>query len=253
MMSKRKTKINLNKNISAPLALLLVQFFEREKPMKKFCYLITIFIVLTMLCIPACAYNFNGDSLFTIEIPESFVQTEYSDTSFSFENSDGDRFDISFKENDEGFCVKGMSEKDLKAYKENFAKDVETVMDAYELEIESNFISCEKVKTDDGAAALVSVIKTTIKKGERSETYYQKIYEFGGVNNKYTFSLSTTDEKRLDSFNDGFSSIVLNEATLRSTGENIAVYAFVSLIILLIVAGIVRFIRTPEKRRQGKL
>ncbi len=221
--------------------------------MKKLSYLITIFIVLTILCIPVSAYNFNGGSLFSIEIPESFVQTEYSDTSFSFENSKGDVFNITFKENDEKFCAKGMSEKDLTAYKEEYSKDVETVMDAYELEIESEFISCKKVKTNDGATALVSVIKTTLKKDERAETYYQKIYEFGGVNNKYTFALSTTNKKSLDSFDEGFSSIVLNEATLRSTGENIAVYAFVSLIIILIVAGIVRFIRTPEKRRQGKL
>lgn len=231
----------------------MVQFFEREKPMKKLCYLITIFIVLTILYIPVCAYNFNGDSLFNIEIPENFVQTEYTDTSFAFENSEGDIFNITFEENEENFCAKGMSEKDLALYKEEFANDVEKAMEAYELQIKSEFISCEKVKTDDGATALVSVIKTTLKKGERAETYYQKIYEFGGVNNKYTFTLSTTKEKNLNSFDDGFSSIVLNEATLRSTGENIAVYSCAILLSLLFIAGIVRFIRTPEKRRQGKL
>ena len=221
--------------------------------MKKLSYLFTVFILLTTLCAPVSAYNFNGDSLFNIDIPETFTQTDYTESSFSFQNSEGDTFNVSFKANDDKFCATGMNEKDFNSYKQDYAKDVEEAMKAFELEIVSEFISCENVKTDDGATALVSVIKTTLKKDERAETYYQKVYEFGGVNNRYTFSLSTTDEKRLDSFDDSFSSIVLNEATLRSTGENIAVYAFASLIVILIIAGIVRFIRTPEKRRQGKL
>ena len=125
--------------------------------------------------------------------------------------------------------------------------------DAYEIEIKSEFIACEKVKTNDGTTALMSIIKTTLKKGNRAETYYQKVYEFGGVNNKYTFAFSTTDEKRLNDLDDSLNSIVLNEASFRSTGENIAIYLFIALIVLLCVAGIVRFIRTPEKRRQGKL
>jgi hypothetical protein len=221
--------------------------------MKKLCYLITVFILLITLYSPVSAYSFNGASLFDIDIPESFTQTDYTESSFKFQNSEGDIFNVSFMANDDKFCATGMNEKDINSYKQDYAKDVEEAMKAFELEIVSEFISCENVKTDDGATALVSVIKTTLKKDERAETYYQKVYDFGGVNNRYTFSFSTTDEKRLESFDEGFSSIVLNEATLRSTGESIAVYSFVSLIAILIIAGIVRFIRTPEKRRQGKL
>lgn len=253
MTRMTRTKINLNKNISAPLALLLVQFFEREKAMKKICYLITSLVVLSLTCIPVFAYIFDGDSLFTIDIPENFTQTDYSDSSYVFQNSEGDTFNVSFSANEDKFCATGMNEKDIKAHKADYAKDVETAMESFDLEIKSEFISCQKVKTDDGATALVSVIKTTIKKDEIAETYYQKVYELGGVNNRYTFSFATTDEVRVDSFDESFSSIVLNEATLRSTGENIAVFAFGALIIILIIAGIVRFIRTPEKRRQGKL
>lgn len=231
----------------------MVQFFESGKAMKKLSYLITIFIILTILCTPVCAYNFNGASLFSVDIPEAFTQTDYTDSSYAFQNSEGDTFNVSFSANEDKFCATGMSKKDIEAHKADYAKDVETAMESLDLEIKSDFISCEKVKTDDGATALVSVIKTTIKKDERAETYYQKVYELGGVNNRYTFSFSTTDEEKVDSFDESFSSIVLNEATLRSTGENIAVFAFGALIIILIIAGIVRFIRTPEKRRQGKL
>lgn len=230
-----------------------MQFFEGEKLMKKLSFIITVFIFSAILCVPAFAYNFDGGSLFNIDVPEGFVETEYSDSSYLFENNKGDTLNISFSENTEEFCVKNMREKDFNEYKEAFAEDVETVIDAYEIEIKSEFIACEKVKTNDGTTALMSIIKTTLKKGNRAETYYQKVYEFGGVNNKYTFAFSTTDEKRLNDLDDCLNSIVLNEASFRSTGENIAIYLFIALIVLLCVAGIVRFIRTPEKRRQGKL
>ena len=230
-----------------------MQFFEREKPMKKLCCFITIFIFSATLCLPAFAYNFDGSSLFSIDVPENFVETEYSDSSYLFENNEGDTLNISFSENADEFCVKNMREKELNEYKNAFAEDVKAVTEAYEIEINSEFLSCEKVKTNDGTTALMSVIKTTLKKDDRAETYYQKVYEFGGVKNKYTFSYSTTDEKKLNALDDSLNSIVLNEASFRSTGESIAIYSFVVLIVLLCVAGIVRFIRTPEKRRQGKL
>ncbi len=221
--------------------------------MKKLCCIITIFIFLATLCVPAFAYNFDGSSLFSIDVPENFVETEYSDSSYLFENNEGDTLNISFSENVDEFCVKNMREKDFNEYKDAFAEDVKTAMEAYEIEIKSEFISCEKVKTNDGTTALMSVIKTTLKKGNRAETYYQKVYEFGGVNNKYTFAFSTTDEKRLNDLDESLNSIVLNEASFRRTGEAIMLYSFAALIAIIFIAGIIRFLRTPEKRRQGKL
>lgn len=221
--------------------------------MKKLCCIITVFIFSAILCLPASAYNFDGGSLFSIDVPENFVETEYSDSSYLFENNDGDTLNISFSENVDEFCVKNMREKDFNEYKDAFAEDVKTATEAYEIEIKSEFIACEKVKTNDGTTALMSVIKTTLKKGDRAETYYQKVYEFGGVNNKYTFAFSTTDEKRLNDLDESLNSIVLNEASFRSTGEAIMLYSFAALIALIFIAGIIRFLRTPEKRRQGKL
>ena len=230
-----------------------VHFFEIEKAMKKLCYLICLLVILSITGVSAYAYNFNGNSLFNVDIPEGFTQADYTETSYVFTNSEGDSFNISFSANEDEFFVKDMSEKDIAAYKDDYSQDVATAMEAYELDIKSEFISCEKLKVADGTTALVSVIKTTIASDNRSETYYQKVYEFGGVNNSYTFSFSTTDEKRLNSLDNTFSSIVLNEASFRSTGEAIAVYSTAAIIALLFIAGIIRFVRTPEKRRQGKL
>ncbi len=221
--------------------------------MKKLCCFITVFIFSAVLCVPAFAYKFEGGSLFSIDMPEGFIEKEYSDMSYLFENDNGDTLSISFSENVDEFCVKSMKEKDINEYKNAFAEDVKAATEAYEIEIESDFISCQKVKTNDGTTALMSVIETTLKKDGRAETYYQKVYDFGGVNNKYTFTFSTTDEKSLGEFDDSLDSIVLNEAPFRSTGENIAIYSFALIIAVLFVAGIVRFLRTPEKRRQGKL
>lgn len=230
-----------------------VHFFEREKAMKKLCCLISLLVIFSVTSVSANAYNFNGSSLFNVDIPEDFTQTDYTETSYVFTNNEGDSFNISFSANEDEFCVKDMSEKDIAEYKEEYSQDVVTAMEAFEIDIESDFISCKKLKVADGTTALVSVIKTTIASENRAETYYQKVYEFGGVNNKYTFSYSTTEEKRLDSLDNTFSSIVLNEASFRSTGEAIAVYSIAAIIAILFIAGIIRFVRTPEKRRQGKL
>ena len=110
-----------------------MQFFEGEKLMKKLSFIITVFIFSAILCVPAFAYNFDGGSLFNIDVPEGFVETEYSDSSYLFENNKGDTLNISFSENTEEFCVKNMREKDFNEYKEAFAEDVETVIDVYEI------------------------------------------------------------------------------------------------------------------------
>ena len=221
--------------------------------MKKLCYLISLVVIFSVTSISASAYNFDGNSLFTVDIPEGFTQTDYTETSYTFSNTNGDSFNISFTANEKDFCVKDMNKKDIAAYKEKYYQDVTTAMEAYKLDIKSEVVSCEKLKVADGTTALVSVLKSTISNENRAETYFQKVYEFGGVNNKYTFSFSTPEEKRLDSLDDTFSSIVLNEVSFRSKGETIAIYSLAIVIALLFVAGIIRFLRTPEKRRQGKL
>ncbi len=221
--------------------------------MKKFfCLLLTV-ICLWLLCIPTMAYSFNGESLFTIDLPDDFARTNYTETSYTFENKDGDTLSISFIANEEKFCVKDMSEKDIDAYKKEYLKDVEAAMETFELTIESDFISCKKVKMPDNVYALESIMKSTIANTEKKETFYQKVYEYGGIYNKYTFSFSTTDEKKLDSFDKSFETIIVNEIPFKSTVDNIITYGAIGLIVLFILWGIVRFIRTPEKRKQGKI
>ena len=61
--------------------------------------------------------------------------------------------------------------------------------------------------------------------------------------------MCTQDEKRKDSFDEAFNSIDIFEPYIRSVGEDIAVYSVAGFIGLLIVVGIIRFIRTPDKKR----
>ena len=77
--------------------------------------------------------------------------------------------------------------------------------------------------------------------------------EFGGVNYKYTFTYTTDDEKKKDSFNEVLESINIFEAETETNLDKLKGYAIAGAVCALIMVGIIRFIRTPEKRVQGKL
>ena len=64
---------------------------------------------------------------------------------------------------------------------------------------------------------------------------------------------TTSEDKNSDGFNKVFESINIVEDETPSKLDNLPGYAVMGVIALLIVIGIVRFIRTPEKRKQGKI
>ena len=70
---------------------------------------------------------------------------------------------------------------------------------------------------------------------------------------KYTFTYTTDDEKKKDNFNNVFETINIFEAETESNLDKITGYAVAGGLALLLVIGIIRFIRTPEKREKGKL
>ena len=73
------------------------------------------------------------------------------------------------------------------------------------------------------------------------------------VDYKYTFTYTTSDEDKKDRFNEVFASINIFEAETESNFDKLVGYAVAGGLALLVVIGIIRFIRTPEKRAQGKL
>ncbi len=230
--------------------------FERGCFMKKAVSLIFTFILLFSFAVSVSAEEFNGADLFTVDLPEDFEQKGTNVTDFTFSNEAGDTFTVSYSDNtqeDAIFSPADMSKKDIEEYTNALSEESEKVMKDYADDFELKFLSGEKVKQKNGKTALVCQTKTTITQNKKTGIYYQTMYEFGGVNYKYTFTYTTEDETKKDSFNEVFESVNIFEGETESNLDKLVVYALIGGIGLLIFIGIIRFIRTPEKRAQGKL
>lgn len=224
--------------------------------MKKAISLIFSLLMLFSFAISANAEVFNGADLFTVDLPEGFEQTGTSVSDFTFTNENGDSFTVSYSDNTEEdyiFCPANMSKKDIEKYTNALSSESANVMKDYADNFELKFLSGEKIKHKNGKTALVCQTKTTIKKDNRTGIFYQTMYEFGGEDYKYTFTYTTDEEKNKNSFNDVFESINIFEGETESNLDKVTTYAVAGIMALLVFAGIIRFIRTPEKRAQGKL
>ncbi len=224
--------------------------------MKKAVSLIFSLIMLLSFAVNVNAEEFNGADLFTVNLPEGFEQSATSGTDFNFKNEDGDTFAVSYYDNtqkDEIFSPSDMSKKEIEEYTSIVSREAKSVMEAYAEEFNMTFLSGEKVKHNNGKTALVCQTKITIKKNEKEIVYYQTMYEFGGIDYKYTFTYTTEDESKKDSFNEAFETINIFENETRSNSDKLAEYALFAGLGLVIFIGIIRFIRTPEKRAQGKI
>lgn len=224
--------------------------------MKKAVSLIFALLLLFSFAVSVNAVEFNGADLFTVDLPEDFEQTGTSVSNFTFTNEDGDIFAVSYSDNTEEdtiFSPADMSQKDIEEYTKALSEESKTVMKDYADEFEMTFKSGEKVKHKNGKTALVCQTKTTMKKGESTGVFYQTIYEFGCKDYKYTFTYTTSDEDKKPDFNDAFDSIDIFEAETETNLDKLKGYAIAGAVCLLIMVGIIRFIRTPEKRAQGKL
>ena len=224
--------------------------------MKKTVSLIFTFLMLLTFVLSVNAEEFNGADLFTVDLPEGFEQTGTNLTDFTFTNEKGDTFTVTYSDNTQDgeiFSPADMSRKEIEEYTNSLSEESEKVMKDYADDFELKFLSGEKIKHKNGKTALVSQTKTTITKAENTAVYYQTMYEFGGINYKYTFTYTTKDEEKKGKFNEAFESINIFEGETESNLDKITGYAVAGGLALLLVIGIIRFIRTPEKRAQGKL
>lgn len=224
--------------------------------MKKAVSLVFTIFMLFSFAITVNAEEFNGADLFTVDLPEGFEQTGAGATDFTFTDEDGDTFMVTYSDNtrkDGIFSPADMNKKDIEEYTNTLSEEAETVMKDYADDFELKFLSGEKSKHKNGKTALICQTKTTITQNKKDNIYYQTMYEFGGVDYKYTFTYTTDDEKKKDSFKEVFESINIFEGETQSNFDKLSTYAIAAVLALLVFAGIIRFIRTPEKRAQGKL
>ena len=224
--------------------------------MKKAVSIIFVLVMLFSFTMNVKAEVFNGADLFMIDLPDNFQQTGSELSDFSFENENGDTVIVTYDDNtrdDNIFSPADMSQKEIEEYTNTLSEEAETVMKDQIEGFQLKYLDCEKIKHKNGKTALVSHIETTIKMNGKKSVFYQTVYEFGGVNYKYSFTFTTADKEKSNSLTEVFDSINIFEAETESNLDKLAGYAVAGGLALLLVMGIIRFIRTPEKRAQGKL
>lgn len=226
--------------------------FRKEKIfMKKFLKIISAVVCLAcLLTVSVCAYEFDGNSKFTVDIPEDFKNNSDGDI-YSFESEDGKIFSISLEDNTSNLCIKDMKKRDIEEWQSFMENSTEEQMREYGLNSDIDFLSTEKTELADGKVVLSNIIKTDIDGS--GNVYYQKTYVYGGTDNIYTFVYTTTDEDKTDELDSIFASIKVNEEPAAGKWDDPWIYLVAVAMAGLVFAGIIRFLRTPEKRAQGKL
>ena len=189
--------------------------------MKKSFSLILSVVLIFQFIIGVGAYTFNENPLYTVEIPDGFGRVAEN----KFVSDDKGTFTVFITDNaEEKFCVADLDDSEIKEYAEGIAKSGEEGFKSLGM---------------DGSVTVVSA----------EEIRYEKMYEFTCIDNKFSFTYTPEKEEQVNDFDDCFNSIIINEAQIQSVGDKVTTGALYGGIILLLVLGIIRFIKPAKKKK----
>ncbi len=215
---------------------------------KLFCLCLAVFMVASMTVV-ANAVKIEKEQ-YTIELPDSFTEVQES----KFIGDKNDNLSVSIEETPKlSVCVADMSQKEAERYAETIAELSQSAFEVAGRQGSMEVLGATVKEHPDGRKVLVTTYKTTSADSGKETVRYQRIYEFSCVNNKYSFVLTAESEKELDDFEPAFASITINEAEDKGFKGDIGAYITVGIIFGLFIVGIIRFIRTPAKRKAGKI
>lgn len=231
--------------------------------MKKVLCLVLVVTILAQFGVLSSAsyvYDVEGKD-FTVELPDDFDEVE----DMKFIGDDGSNFSVSvreYTEDDEDYCIDKMTDEEIKKRGQTFADLSSLAFASVNREGHFEVISAEKVQHKNGYVAFVMSLKTSAKNKDGETVRYQKVYEFTCKEHIYTFVYTSCEDGSLDAMDESFNSIVIREdekigtfgTFVKKIGpvflkKGLPVIVLVGIILL----GIIRFIRTPEKRKKGKL
>lgn len=214
--------------------------------MKKSFSLILSVVLIFQFIIGVGAYTFNENPLYTVEIPDGFGRVAEN----KFVSDDKGTFSVFITDNaEEKFCVADLDDSEMKEYAEGIAKSGEEGFKSLGMDGSVTVVSAEKLKHTNGKTALVMVFKATAKVDGKEEIRYEKMYEFTCIDNKFSFTYTPEKEEQVNDFDDCFNSIIINEAQIQSVGDKVTTGALYGGIILLLVLGIIRFIKPAKKKK----
>lgn len=217
------------------------------------CLAVSLLMILLFAVIAQGSYVYENEGKnFTITLPDDFDEVE----EMKFIGDDGSNFGVTIKEyteEDKDYCIMDMTEEELKERADVIADVSRLAFATVQREGSIEVVSVEKIEHKNGLNAVVMEFKTTAKTETGETVRYQKIYEFTCAKNIYSFTYTSNEGGGPDDMDEAFDSITVNEAENEGIKGTVKVAVGLLIVVGLIVIGIVRFMRTPEKRRQGKL
>ncbi len=212
--------------------------------MKKF--LVVFFSILLVLqcVIISGAAIYDGDTRYTIDLPEKFRQA--GDNKFSAD--DKSEFSVTFEDNkEEQFSVADMSDKDIEEYIKTMEAESKSVLEEFGVDGSINLISAEKIKHPNGQYALVITLETKYTVAGKTTVNYQKLYGFSCVDNKITFTYTVDSKEELNGIDEAFDSIIVNQQEVESKLDKIMTVAFYTAIVLVMILVVILFVKRRSK------
>ena len=111
-------------------------------------------------------------------------------------------------------------------------------------------VSVSKIKHQSGKTALVILYNTYMVKDGEKVSHLQKAYTFSCEDNVYSFVYTPHNDKDIDKFDSSFDSINIPEPEIKSIVSKIKEACIVAVFFLLIILGIVRFLRKASLKRR---
>ena len=209
--------------------------------MKKIIVLMFAMLFVLQIMPFASAYTYDTNPLYVIEMPEEFKCVK--EDCFVSTGEDDKTFSVTMTpNNEEKFCIADMNDKQVQEYAQNIATQGGEAYKSLGMDGSMEVVSAEKIKHPSGKTALVIVFKTVVKTEGKDKVKYQKICEFSGVDNKFTFTY-TSKKSQIKDMDESFLSIAVNEPQIESRMDKLISAALFGGLILVVLFGIFKFIR----------
>ncbi len=190
------------------------------------------------------AVLYDGDSRYTIDLPEDFRQTGDN----KFISTDESELSVTFEDNkEEQFSVADMSDKDIEEYVKEMEKNAKDVLKEYAVDGSVKILSAEKIKHTNGQYALVMTLESSYTVEEKTTVNYQKVYGFSCVENKITFTYSVDNKDDLNNFDGAFDSVVIKEKEVESKADKIKTAIFYVGVIIATAVVVIIFVKRRSK------
>lgn len=212
--------------------------------MKKFVLVFLSLLIILQCIVISGAVVYDGDSRYTIDIPENFQHVGEN----KFLSDDNSNLYVSFADNtQEQFCVADMSDKDIKEYSDKIVTESKALLLSFGIDADISVVSAEKVKDDNGTYFFIMVLETSYVKDGKTQTDYQKIYEFSGVENKISFTYTTDKKEQMNDMNGAFDSLVIKEKQVESKLDKIKTAGFYAGVVVVILLVVIVFVKRRSK------